>query len=123
MKAYVWITFAVLAVTFFQLSGGTEYAPRPGSLQAAAQAQPDAAIRTTELPHITQRTPVPRTEPTVTRAAFDISLTAAATVQTPTAAPPVAEAARPTPVTEPAAPRPDPLESYSLARLTPVTAQ
>lgn len=36
MKSYVPVTFAFLGIAFFQLSDGSDYAPRVGSLQAVA---------------------------------------------------------------------------------------
>lgn len=120
MKSYVAIMFVFLAVAFYQLSGGADYAPQAGSLQVEmAKARAERAVQFAETPRIQlpQRTaPTTRTATpaVVTRSTMAVDLTAQRVpAQTPTtsAVPDV-----PDPTVIDAQQR---LESYSLARLSP----
>ncbi len=76
MKLYVPATFAFLFVAFYQLSGGSDYAPRDGSLQAEAQKQRETRVaeaRTVATPVASTKNRAEAGEAVVTRASLDLN--------------------------------------------------
>jgi hypothetical protein len=125
MKSYVAIMFAFLAVAFYQLSGGADYAPQAGSLQVEmTKARAERAVQFAE----TTRIQLPKLTAPTTRTATPTVVMPAVVTRTTTA---VDLTARPVPPQAPKASAvpdvPGPtiidaqqrLESYSLARLSP----
>lgn len=112
--------FVFLAVAFYQLSGGADYAPQAGSLQVEmAKARAERAVQFAEtpriqLPQLTAPTTRTATPAVVTRSTMAVDLTER---RVPAQTPPssaVPEVSDPTVID--AQQR---LESYSLARLSP----
>ncbi len=133
MKSYVAVTFTFLAIAFYQLSGGADYAPRAGSLQVELpKLRAEQAVRMAEMPRAQLPKPASArsaaTPAMVTRATMAVPAgTAVATTVTPKALAPVIPPVLPavavaTGPAEDAAPtdsQQQRLEGYSLARLSP----
>lgn len=128
MKSYIPITFAFLGVAFFQLSGGADYAPRPGSLQAqwadatrthVAQARTSRNMTATAKPAAASADSATTDMPAiVTRATLNLSALPSSAV-TPDARPAAGTIGGAAPAPDTATITAERLEGYSLARLAP----